>query len=343
LGKKLVFGLVGCGRIANKHAKILSELDGAELRYVCDIKRDRADKFAKEYKAKQFYDYSELLKQKDIDVVDICTPSGLHPEMTVKAARQGFHVVTEKPMALNLEDADWMIEECKKNGVMLFVVKQNRLNPPVQRAREALEQNRFGKLFLLNTTVRWTRPQEYYDMDEWRGTKRFDGGVLLNQASHHVDLILWFGGPVESVLAKVARLDHDIEVEDTAVALLKFKSGALGVIEATTCTYPHNLEGSLTILGKNGSVKIGGFAVNKIETWIFKDIRNEDQYIQESSTFPPDVYGYGHRVYLQNVIDTILGRAQPYTDGYEGRKSLEVIMAIYKSAATGKEVKLPLK
>ncbi len=337
---KVRFALVGCGRIAKKHAKILSTMKGAELVCVCDIKKERADAFAEENNAKQFYDYDEMLASKGFDIVDICTPSGLHPEMAVKAAKNGFHVVTEKPMALNLKDADWMIEECEKAGVQLFVVKQNRLNPPVARAREALDAGRFGKLFLLNTTVRWTRPQEYYDMDKWRGTKKFDGGVLLNQASHHVDLIQWFGGPIESVQAKVATLNHDIEVEDTAVAVLKFKSGALGIIEATTCTFPQNIEGSLSVLGKTGTVKIGGFAVNKIDYWAFKDNQNEDQIIEQTSTFPPDVYGYGHRLFLKNVVEVLQGNAKPLTDGHGGRKSLEVIMAIYKSAETGKEVRL---
>jgi UDP-N-acetyl-2-amino-2-deoxyglucuronate dehydrogenase len=338
--KRIVFALVGCGRIAKKHAKLLSEMPEAELRYVCDIKKERADAFALEHNAKPFYSYEAMLKAEGIDAVDICTPSGLHADMAVLAAGAGLHVVTEKPMALNLEDADRMIAECQKAGVRLFVVKQNRLNPPVARTKEALDAGRFGKLFLLNTTVRWTRPQEYYDMDEWRGTKRFDGGVLLNQASHHVDLLQWLGGDVESVQAKVATMDHDIEVEDTAVAILKFRNGALGTIEATTCTFPQNIEGSISILGKTGTVKIGGFAVNQMEHWAFKDFVNEDQVIQQTSTFPPDVYGYGHKLFLKNVVDVLLGKAQPLTDGISGRKSLEIIMAIYRSAETGQGVRL---
>jgi UDP-N-acetyl-2-amino-2-deoxyglucuronate dehydrogenase len=263
--------------------------------------------------------------------------------MGIEAARAGKHVVVEKPMALTLTEADELINTCKKEGVKLFVIKQNRLNSPVKVARQALEEGRFGRLFMGNVTVRWARPQSYYDQDEWHGTWMFDGGVLMNQASHHVDLLQWMLGEVETVKAYTATLNHNIETEDTAVAILRFKNGAMGVIEATTCVFQKNLEGSLIILGDKGSVKIGGFAVNKMETWNFEDYTTDDEIYCSNSTNPPDVYGFGHLEYFQNVIDVLLGRAKPYTDGFEGRKSLELILAIHQSAISGQEVKLPLR
>jgi predicted dehydrogenase len=331
-------GLVGCGRISEKHLEAIKQLNTCKLTAVCDINEERAKKAAEQTGCTYYTDYEEMLKDKNINLISVCTPSGLHPKHTIMAAKYKKHVLTEKPMALKTKDADEMIRVCKEQGVKLFVVKQNRYNPPIQKAYEALKKGRFGKLLLLNTTVRWARPQEYYDQDEWRGTKEMDGGVLMNQASHHVDLLQWFGGPVESVFAKAGTLDHDIEVDDTAIVVLKFKSGALGIIEATTCTFPKNLEGSLTILGTKGSVKVGGFAVNKIDTWDFKDYENDDELIYKHSTVPPNVYGFGHAEVYKNVAGSILNNKDQFVDGEEGRKSLELINAIYKSAEEGREV-----
>ena len=242
-------------------------------------------------------------------------------------------------MALTLEDADKMIEACDRNGVRLFVVKQNRYNLPVQKLREALESGRFGKLVMGSVRVRWCRDNAYYKQDSWRGTWAMDGGVFTNQASHHIDLLEWMMGDVESVFAKSRTALSDIETEDTGVAVLKFKNGALGVIEATTATRPKDLEGSISILGEFGSVEIGGFAVNEIKTWNFQNtLESDKEVVEKYSTNPPNVYGFGHKEYYLHVIDSILHNKKALVDGLEGRKSLELIVAMYESIETGKEV-----
>jgi UDP-N-acetyl-2-amino-2-deoxyglucuronate dehydrogenase len=227
--------------------------------------------------------------------------------------------------------------------VQLFVVKQNRLNPPVQLLKRAMDAGRFGRLYLANTTVRWTRPQEYYDLAPWRGTWEFDGGAIMNQASHYVDLLQWLMGPVESVIAKTATLARRIEAEDTGIAVLRFRNGALGCIEVTMLTYPKNLEGSITVLGERGTVKIGGTAVNRVEHWEFDEPLPGDALVTASNTNPGSVYGSGHEAYYRNVLSALRGEAGPDTDGRGGRKSLELILGIYESARTGREVPLPLK
>ena len=249
----------------------------------------------------------------------------------------------EKPMAISLTGADGLVQACDKAGVQLFVVKQNRLNPPVQLLKRAIDKNRFGRVYLASCTVHWARPQEYYDQAPWRGTWEFDGGAFMNQASHYVDLIQWLMGPVESVMAKTATLARRIETEDTGVAILKFRSGALGSIEVTMLAYPRNLEGSITILGEKGSVKIGGTAVNKVDFWQFAEYDDDDKLIEAVETNPPNVYGLGHQGYYRNVLSVLRGEAKPDTDGRAGRKSLELILGIYESAKTGREVPLPLR
>ena len=261
----------------------------------------------------------------------------------MQAARAGKHVVSEKPMAISLAGADELVHACDEAGVQLFVVKQNRLNPSIELLRRAIDKGRFGRLYMLNCTVHWARPQEYYDQAPWRGTWEFDGGAFMNQASHYVDLIQWMGGPVESVIAKTATLARRIESEDSGVAVLKFRSGALGTIEVTMLTYPRNLEGSITVLGEKGSVKIGGTAVNRVEHWAFADYDDDDKLIEAASTNPPTVYGFGHEAYYRNVLQVLRGEARAGTDGREGRKSLELILGIYQSARTGCEVPLPLR
>ena len=245
-------------------------------------------------------------------------------------------------MAISLKSADELVRACDEKGVHLFVIKQNRLNPAVQMVKRALDKGRFGRLYLANTTVHWTRPQEYYDQAPWRGTWEFDGGAFMNQASHYVDLIQWLVGPVESVIAKTATLARRIESEDTGVAVLKFRSGALGVIEVTMLTYPRNLEGSFTLLGEKGSVRIGGTAVNRIEHWSFADYDDDDKLVDSASTNPSSVYGFGHAGYYRNVLAVLRGEAKPETDGREGRKSLELILGIYESSRQGKSITLPL-
>ena len=254
-------------------------------------------------------------------------------------ARHRKHIVVEKPMALTLDDADEMIRACDQHGVRLFVVKQNRFNVPVVKLREALDAGRFGKLVLGTVRVRWCRRQEYYDQDPWRGTWALDGGVLSNQASHHIDLLEWIMGEVQSVYAKATTALVDIETEDTAVVVLKFRSGALGVIEATTATRPVDLEGSISILGERGTVEVGGFAVNEMKVWRFEQPLPEDeQVLSRFSVNPPNVYGFGHQAYYQHVVNCIRHEQPQLVDGLEGRRSLELISAIYESIETGREV-----
>ena len=339
----LNFVLVGCGRIAKRHSELLgkNQINNARLVAVCDIVQEKADKIANEFSVQSFTDMHEMMRSVDVDVVVILTESGRHAEHVVALAPYGKHIVVEKPMALTLDDADAMIVACDKAGSKLFVVKQNRFNVPVVKAREALEKGRFGKLVLGTVRVRWCRPQSYYDQDSWRGTWAMDGGVLTNQASHHVDLLEWMMGDVDSVFAMSTTALAKIETEDTAVVSLRFRNGALGVIEATTATRPKDLEGSLSILGEGGSVEIGGFAVNKMKVWEFANPESGDEEVMNNySVNPPNVYGFGHQAYYEGVVDSILNNKHQLVDGIAGRKSLELVMAIYESIETGREVQL---
>ncbi|HEY3258357.1 MAG TPA: Gfo/Idh/MocA family oxidoreductase [Gemmatimonadaceae bacterium] len=335
--------LVGCGRIARNHVEAIQRIDGLELVAACDVNEERARTLAEPLGIPWFASYEQMLDEVECEVVTICTPSGLHPAQGVLAAKTGHHVVTEKPMAISLKGADELVQACDAANVHLFVVKQNRLNAPVQMLKRAVDRGRFGRLYMANCTVRWTRPQEYYDQAAWRGTWEFDGGAFMNQASHYVDLIQWIVGPVENVMAKTATLARKIETEDSGVAILRFRSGALGVIEVTMLTYPKNVEGSLTILGEKGTVKIGGTAVNKVEHWEFADSDPDDEFVRTLDSNPPSVYGYGHEGYYRNVLAVLRGDAKPDTDGRAGRKSLELILGIYESAKTGCDVPLPLR
>jgi UDP-N-acetyl-2-amino-2-deoxyglucuronate dehydrogenase len=341
--KNFRIALVGCGRISKNHFDAIEKVDGLDLVAVCDNDPERAEQAAKERGVECFTSYEKMLKEASADVITIATPSGLHTDQGVAAARAGKHVVMEKPMAISLTGADALVHACDKAGVQLFVVKQNRLNPPIQLLKRAIDKNRFGRVYMASCTVHWARPQEYYDQAPWRGTWEFDGGAFMNQASHYVDLIQWLMGPVESVMAKTATLARRIETEDTGVALLKFRSGALGSIEVTMLAYPRNLEGSITILGEKGSVKIGGTAVNKVDFWQFAEYDDDDKAIELVNTNPPNVYGLGHQGYYRNVLAVLRGEAKPDTDGRAGRKSLELILGIYESAKTGREVPLPLR
>jgi len=339
----LGFALVGCGRIAQKHAQILGggQLNGARLVAVCDILPDRAEALAKAHGVPAYTDMHEMMAKEGagIDVVSVLTESGHHAEHAVALAPYGKHLVVEKPMALTLKDADEMIGACDEAGIKLFVVKQNRYNLPVLKLREALEAGRFGKLVMGTVRVRWSRDQSYYDQDEWRGTWALDGGVFTNQASHHVDLLEWCLGPPEKVFATSRTALVDIETEDTGVAVITFKSGAIGVVEATTAIRPKDLEGSLSILGEKGNVEIGGFAVNEMRQWNFADARDEDaEVLEKYSENPPNVYGFGHVAYLSHVVDVLVHGTPSLVDGLEGRKSLELITAIYESVECGREI-----
>jgi UDP-N-acetyl-2-amino-2-deoxyglucuronate dehydrogenase len=341
--KNFRIALVGCGRISRNHVEAISRIDGLELVAASDDDPARARALAEPLGIPWFDSYEKMLAEADCDVVSICTPSGLHPVQGVLAAKAGKHVVTEKPMAISLKGADELVHACDDAHVHLFVVKQNRLNEPVKVLKRAVEEGRFGRLYMASCTVFWARPQDYYDQAPWRGTWEFDGGAFMNQASHYVDLIQWLMGPVESVMAKTATLARRIETEDTGVAVLRFRSGALGVIEVTMLTYPKNLEGSITLLGEKGTAKIGGTAVNKVEHWEFADPTPDDDRIRAMDSNPPNVYGYGHEGYYRNVLAVLRGDAKPETDGRAGRKSLELILGIYESAKTGRDVPLPLK
>ena len=337
--KKIKFAVIGCGRVAPKHTDSIKDITNAELVAVCDIREDRAKAFSEKYGCRYYLDHKDLLKnEKDVDCINICTPHGYHADIAINSAKAGKHVVVEKPMAMSLKEADKMVEECKKNNVKLFVVKQNRYNEPIVKLKEAVDKGRFGKIFFGNTSVYWSRPQEYYDHEPWRGTKAIDGGVLMNQASHHIDMIRWMMGEVKSIKATTATLTHKMEAEDIGIALLNFKNGALGTIIATTSIFPHNIEGSITIAGTDGTAKVGGVALNKMEIWTFKDWNNDDELISKYSQNPPNVYGFGHHAYLKDVVESIQKDLPPKVDGEEGRKTLELIEKIYESANSNKEI-----
>ena len=345
LGRPARIALLGCGRISRNHFEAIRATEGLELVGVSDVDPQRAQAAATAQGVPAFASYDALLNDSGADAVVLCTPSGLHPRHGVLAARAGKHVISEKPMATRIEDADMLVSACDEAGVHLFVVKQNRLNASVQMLKRAVEKGRFGRVYMANTTVRWSRPQDYYDQAKWRGTWEFDGGAFMNQASHYVDMIQWLIGPVESVMARTATLARRIEAEDSGAAILRFRSGAIGVIEVTMLTYPKNLEGSITILGERGTVKIGGTAMNRVEHWEFAEYDDDDREVEalRAAPDPLSIYGSGHRPYYENVARTLRGEAPPGTDGRDGRKSLELILGIYESAKTGKDVPLPLR
>ncbi|MER9025791.1 Gfo/Idh/MocA family oxidoreductase [Mesorhizobium sp. M0815] len=339
----LRFALVGCGRISVRHAQLLGEnaISGAKLAAVCDVDINKAKVTAARYGVPAYADMHEMMERESPDVAVILTESGNHARDAIALAHYGKHLIVEKPMALTLADADAMIRACDVAGIKLFIVKQNRFNVPVVKLREALGAGRFGKLVMGTVRVRWCRPQSYYDQDSWRGTWALDGGVLTNQASHHVDLLEWMMGDVESVFAMTRTALVNIEAEDTAVVALRFTNGALGIIEATTAARPKDLEGSISILGEKGSVEIGGFAVNEMKVWNFVEPRTDDaEVLTKFSVNPPNVYGFGHQAYYEHVVETISSGKQHLVDGLQGRKSLELISAIYESVETGQEVPL---
>lgn len=343
---RIRIGLLGCGRIAVRHAELLGkrQIDDACLAAVCDIRPERAATLAQKHDVPAFDSLDAMLSGADLDAVAVLTPSGMHADHAVSTLRAGKHAIVEKPMALTLADADRMVIAAHEAKRHLLVVKQNRFNVPVVKAREALDAGRFGQLVLGTVRVRWCRDQQYYDQDRWRGTWAMDGGVVANQASHHVDMLQWFMGPVQSVHARSLRALVNIEAEDTAVATVRFRNGAVGVIEATGATRPKDLEGSLSILGSGGSVEIGGFAVNEIRHWHFVAPREEDaQVLTRYSVNPPNVYGFGHHAYYDHVVAVLRGHAQPLVDAAEGRSSFELVAAIYESMASGREVTLPLR
>lgn len=337
------FGLIGCGRISANHFKAIEQIENAEIVACCDTIEERAKQASEEHSVKKYYtDHNEMLEKEKLDAAIICTPSGLHPEIGIDVANKKVHVITEKPMAITLESADALVKACDHNKVHLFVVKQNRLNTTMQLLKRAVDKGRFGRIYMIQSNVMWQRPQSYYDLAKWRGTWEFDGGAFMNQASHYVDSLQWLIGPVDSVMAETATMARKIEAEDTGCAILKFRNGVIGTINVTMLTFPKNFEGSITILGEKGSVKIGGIAINHIDKWEFAEYDDDDRIVEESNYQPKNVYGLGHFPYYKNVVNTLSGQTVADTDGREGRKSLEIVKAIYLSAKTGKKVALPL-
>lgn len=344
LDRRIRFALVGCGRIASNHFDAIGQHSArCELAGVCDIDPEALSLAASRTGAQPYRSLTEMLARCDADAFVIATPSGLHPEQAIQVAAAGRHVITEKPMATRWEDGKRMVAACDAAGVRMFVVKQNRRNATLQLLKRAVEQKRFGRIYMVNLNVFWTRPEAYYNSASWRGTWEYDGGAFMNQASHYVDLIDWIIGPVESLQAYTATLARDIEVEDTGVISLRWRNGALGSMNVTMLTYPRNMEGSITILGETGTVRIGGVAVNQVQQWEFATPHADDLLVDDASYQTTSVYGFGHPLYYDNVIKVLRGEAEPETDGREGLKSLEVLVAAYKSARDGKRVALPLE
>ena len=343
LDRKIRFALVGCGRIATNHfAAIEKHAERAELLDVCDTDALALEKAVKRTGARGHATLADMLRETEADIVVLATPSGLHPDQTVEVAHAGRNVMTEKPMATRWQDGLRMVRACDEANVWLFVVKQNRRNATLQLLKRAVEKRRFGRIYMVNINVFWSRPQEYYDSAAWRGTWEFDGGAFMNQASHYIDLLDWLIGPIESIQAYTATLARNIEVEDTGVMNVRWRSGALGSVNVTMLTYPQNLEGSITILGEKGTVRIGGVAVNEIQRWEFAEPDADDEKVQNASYETTSVYGFGHPLYYDNVLKVMRGEAEPETDGREGLKSLETLIATYLSARDGRRVPLPL-
>ncbi|MEO1608440.1 MAG: Gfo/Idh/MocA family oxidoreductase [Pseudomonadota bacterium] len=341
--RKIRFALVGCGRISKNHfAALQKHADRAELVSVCDIDTKALKAATQQTGAEPFSSLSSMLEDTQADIVVLTTPSGLHPEQTVEIAASGRHVMTEKPMATRWRDGLRMVKACDDAGVQLFVIKQNRRNATLQLLKNAITEGRFGRIFMVNINVFWTRPQEYYESAAWRGTWEFDGGAFMNQASHYIDLLDWLIGPIKSLQAYTATLARNIQVEDTGVISVEWRSGALGSMNVTMLTYPKNFEGSITIIGEKGTVRIGGVAVNEIQHWEFAEPHPNDEKVKQASYETTSVYGFGHPLYYDNVINVLRGEASPETDGREGLKSLETLIAVYLSARDGKRIALPL-
>jgi len=335
----LGFGLVGCGKIARKHIHVLNQLPGARIVACCDLDLERAAARADEAGgAIATGSVEELCAHPEVEAITVATPSGSHAAVALAAARAGKHVIVEKPIALTLSEADAIIDACDEAGVKLFVVKQNRYNRPVVALRRALDAGRLGRLFMGGARVLWHRDQNYYDQEPWRGTWAQDGGVCTNQASHHIDLLLWLMGEVVSVFATGTQVLHDIETEDTATVLLRFREGAAATVQATTCTQPRDLEGSIAVFGTSGTVEIGGFAANELRTWMLAEETPEDARIFDEWGRNPSEFAYNHRCFYEDVLQTIASNRRALIDGIAGRRSLEVIRAIYESMETGREV-----
>ena len=342
------YALIGCGRISPNHiaAAVANQL---EIVAMCDINPDnivdKKLKFDLPDTVKEYLDYREMLKKEDIDLIAIATESGKHAQIALECIEAGCNLIIEKPIAHSLEDADEIIKKADEKGVKVCACHQNRFNKSIQKIREAVDKKRFGKLVYGTAHIRWCRDHEYYDRASWRGTWEQDGGALMNQCIHNIDLLRWMlGDEIEEVVGMTDRLHHDyIEAEDLGIALVKFKNGAYGIIEGTTDVYPKNLEETLYLFGEKGTVKAGGQSVNVIEEWNFSDMLDDPEEVK--SRFhenPPNVYGYGHTPLYADVIDAIKNDRPPYVDARAGRRALELVLGIYLSAYKGEFVKFPI-
>lgn len=341
--RKIKLAIIGIGRIAKYHVDAVKQLS-KDLTIVaaCDISSDNMQGLFGDMPVTYFSDYRTCLAESSADVVVLCTPSGLHAEQTILAAEYGKHVITEKPLATNWEQGVAMLSACDKYQVELFEVKQNRYNGPLQLLKQAADLKRFGKIYMVSINVFWHRGQNYYDLANWRGTKNMDGGCFMNQAAHYFDLLNWIVGPVESVFSMKATLGRDIEMEDVGNVLIKWQHGALGTMNVTVLTYPKDKEGSITIIGEHGTVKIGGVALNAIEDWQFATSHKMDEEVVTSSYSTDSVYGFGHLLYYKNIIEVFRGNAVPMTPGSDAIKSLEILEAAYRSASSQQQITLPL-
>jgi len=340
--RKIRIALVGCGRISKNHFESIKyHHNNIELIAICDSNQSALSQHEEKYNVKGYLNIDNMLNIEDIDLAVICTPSGIHAEQTELCSSYGVNVMTEKPMATKWSDGIRMVKACEKAGVRLFVVKQNRKNSTLQLLKRAISENRFGKIKMVHLNVFWTRPQEYYDQASWRGTWELDGGAFMNQASHYVDLLDWLIGPIDKIQAMMST-SRNIEAEDTGVLNVKWVDGALGSMSVTMLTFPKNFEGSICILGEKGTVRIGGVAVNEIQHWEFNDEKDYDTEVDQASYQTSSVYGFGHPIYYNNIIEVLRGDAEPEVDGREGLKSLEILIAAYRSAKDNKTISLPL-
>ena len=343
------YAIIGCGRISPNHV-MAAKNNNLEIVAMCDIVKSNAeDKILKfdldSSKVKVYENYHEMLEVEKPELVAIATESGKHAAIALDCINAGCHVIIEKPIALSIADAEAIIKSGKEKGVLVCANHQNRFNKSIQEIRKAIDKNRFGKLLYGTAHIRWARNHEYYDRADWRGTWEQDGGALMNQCIHNIDLLRWMmGDEIDTVYGMTDRLVHPyIEAEDLGLAVVKFKNGSYGMIEGTTDVYPRNLEETLYIFGEKGTVKAGGEAVNIIEEWKFADyFGDETEVKQECSENPPNVYGFGHTKLYRNMIAAIEGKEELLVDGEAGKRALELVLAIYKSASEGQPVKLPL-
>ena len=343
------YALIGCGRISPNHI-VAAKNNGLEIIAICDnnlsCMADKMLKFKLNPDVKQYTNYKEMVEKEVPELVAICTESGKHAEIALFCIEHGCNCIIEKPIALSVQDADAIIAASIRYHVKVCACHQNRFNKSVQIIREAIDMNRFGKLFYGTAHIRWCRDREYYDRASWRGTWEQDGGALMNQCIHNIDLLRWMmGDEVEEVVGMTDRLHHDyIEAEDLGIALIKFKNGSYGIVEGTTNVYPKNLEETLYLFGEKGTVKAGGQSVNVIEEWRFSDMLDDPEEIKRQfHENPPNVYGYGHTPLYADVIDAIKNDRKPYVDAEAGKRALELVLAIYKSSSEKSIVKFPLE